>query len=460
MSIAVIDPRQSEPVGSNARALQTLFSSKNTDGQPLVPRAAVLNAPTLDVSCRWLADLKFDKRPTPQHLPDLLKSSVWNALTSDREGHHAMSNVLGAFLLSMQFKRIQTNPIDPKIQDYLLALVRACGIAKKTQQTLAMGDWMSSGVNQGFPTIDRVVLIDDMADLWQEFLIGALRLGDEETGGTRSSAPRSFVATNSATFRQTISSLPGRLSTFLAEKRQWLTVSDLIPGNHQFERDFVLFLDLRLFPNDRSSADSFHQGLVEIGRKILADGNRRLPWLDARRYIELGHELDRDGISGHPPETLLPRILSLLDPTLPIVIFSSTHRAELIEPFREYGNIITTIRKPILSEMTGHWSNIVRELRSDFASSIEQGASILGVRRKLARLTLKTPIATARQPATEKGRIVEIYMDESGDPFNRRDPGFAVGGIMLQHEDESVQSAFHTAINQAPKKWGVSDFSP
>ncbi len=82
-----------------------------------------------------------------------------------------------------------------------------------------------------------------------------------------------------------------------------------------------------------------------------------------------------------PDETLLPRLLSLLDPTLPIIIFSSTHCTDLISPFRDYGNIITKFRKPILTCMNRDWSGVVKGLRADFENALEQASGILKVRQ-------------------------------------------------------------------------------
>ena len=460
--IAVLDPRETSLAGGAAGALQTIFSAQDSDSRPLVPRATVMNAPSVDAICRWLRESKADTRPTGSHVRDLIKSTIWNELTSARERHHALSNGLGALLLSARFETRRDTPIKPCIQDYLVALIQACGIGAEAGPLLGVEQPRSiAWVIPDLRAETRAVLVDDMAELWQDFLVGALGFNDGELGGRRHRpVHQNFVPTSSAEFRRMMLSLPDRLTKLLAEGRRWLTVSDLIPGKHPFESDFVLFLDLRLFPNDRRSADSFHEQLVKVGKQVLAERSRPLPWLDGRRFVELEQELDGEAIAAHPRETLLPRILGLLDPTLPIVIFSSTHRTELIEPFREYGNIITTFRKPMLSGLTRSWDEMVSELRADFVSSMEQAARILGVRRRLARLLLKKPVAPTRRPASGKGRVIEIYIDESGDPFNKRDPGFAVGGIMLEHESEQAQSAFHRAINGAPKKWGVSDYAP
>jgi hypothetical protein len=229
--------------------------------------------------------------------------------------------------------------------------------------------------------------------------------------------------------------LPDRLSKLLSEKVTGLDASDLLGSPTKIQDRFVLFLDLRLFLGSSDIEKTFLNKLADFGTKLL-DSGRSLPWLDTKEKNEkLRNELKLILVSvpvsagGLPPEqSLLPRLLALFDPTLPIVIFSSTHRAELVDPFRHYGNIITTFRKPILGGMTRDWAETVRVLHADFISAMEQAARVLKTRRSLSRLEVGEP-PLAYWPSTRAHRIIEIYIDESGDPFKERDPGFAVGGI-------------------------------
>ena len=432
--IAVIDPREADLVRGPARALHTILAARDFGLQTLLPRAAVFNAPSLDGICRWLQDSSAETRTTAAHLPDLLKSSIWNDLISTREQHHALSNVLGAFLLRAQFEERGRQPVEPPIQDFLIALIHACGLAAEPPQGPATERPGSRAwVSEELPSRIGAVLVDDMADLWEDFLRGALGLVDEESQKSHVTASQSFVATGSADFRRIMSGLPDRLARLLSENRRCLTVSDLIPGKYQFERDFLLFLDLRLFPeNDRQSTDRFHEQLVMLGKRLLAQKARPLPWLDSRRS-EMERELDGNEIAGHPRETLLPRILSLLDPTLPILIFSSTHRTELIDPFRDYANIITTFRKPILSGMSRNWDEIVKELRSDFDSALKRAARVFQVRNTIQTFDHRTNHGeSAKLPAGQDGYLVEIFMDESEEPTQNPSPrAICAGGLVV-----------------------------
>ena len=101
--IAVIDPCPPGQADGVARPLQAILSARDAARHPLVPGATVLNAPSLAAICKWLkpdsADTRAVAKVTP-HLRELLRSTIWNELTSKSEDHHALSNVLGPMILS------------------------------------------------------------------------------------------------------------------------------------------------------------------------------------------------------------------------------------------------------------------------------------------------------------------------------------------------------------------------
>lgn len=449
---------------SVARAIATLFRARQEDGTALVPGITVLQSPSLADVFKVVGLSKHGAGAMSQTVQTMLRTIIWDALTSNRDGHHAASNVLGAFLLSAQAGQREASSQLPCVQEYLLTLVQICfagANAGKSQSKTSAG--FERSANRALEIeIEQIVLIDDMADLWEGFLRKELDFArdDKQSDTSRSDRSRAIddrlVSIESTLFSQTMLSLPERLSEVLKTDRRCLTPNDLIPGKAQSNNEFVLFLDLRLFSvDDTHTVNQFYANMIAFGRQLLAQKHRPLPWLDGGAFIEFERELDGDEIGGHPRETLLPRILSLLDPTLPIVIFSSTHRSELIDPFRNYGNIITTFRKPMLSSLNQDWNTIVNEARQDLYTALQSAANILRVRRKLSGLII--PETLPPVSASRHKRFIEIYIDESGNQFNDRDPGFAVGGIILAHESKAAQKSFHRAINESPRKWGVSD---
>ena len=437
VSIAVIDGSDGMPQGA-ARALQAILGSSDITGNSLVPGATVLNAPSLANICEWLKDSKADEwilAEDAPHLRDLLKSTIWNDLASDREKHHALSNVLGALLLSSQVGRGAAHSGDPRAQDYLLALTRACGIDADLHQIQLKehGGFQRWVTPEQQRNIGAAVLIDDMSQIWEYFLRGATGFaGDRLFGNTGRTYRECFECFGPGGFRKEIGALPQRLIAFLESGRERLSATDLLGTPSKIDDHFTLFLDLRLFgKSDGEISEWFYSDLVELGRKLLTDATRPRPWLDTQSLSELGEDLK--GTGKHLKETLLPRLISLLDPTLPIVIFSSSHRTELVESFRDYGNVITTFRKPILGGLTQDWAETVTELHGDFTVAIERAIKILKTRWTFQSFSSKASgHELAVLPASENGFLVEIFLDESEESTQKRPPrAVCAGGIIV-----------------------------
>ncbi|MEM6915238.1 MAG: hypothetical protein AAF491_01635, partial [Verrucomicrobiota bacterium] len=241
--------------------------------------------------------------------------------------------------------------------------------------------------------------------------------------------------------------LPERLQAVIRDPQRSLNSGDLIPGDRESTEDFVLFLDLRL-----GLGDEFQRQLEQVGLELLSS-DRKLPWLTDEARSAFKSELEAGGTD----ETLLPRLIALLDPTLPVIIFSSTHRRELIEPFRDYGNLVTTFRKPVLTGMTEDWAEAVSDIHASFVNAVEEAVRIL---RMLGRVSSLRDAIPRRQPSQQApaGRLVEIYFDESGYPVQRgKDPPrFGVGGLYVIHPDQRASDQFHQIVDENVT-WGVSD---
>ena len=443
--IAIVASETGDPTGNTPSSLATLFCARGRFGPPFIPRIAFLSRPDLGALLDWLWLEEEAGEPVVWPTLPLLRSCIWEGLTSTREQHHAFSNVLAASLLTAQVGGATTGQKCASIQDYLLRLVQSVGVDTGPltgDQTglQTKGLWIEPTLRD---QIGGAVLLDDMADLWGDFLSGALGYSSEKTA---------FVTTPRGKFFDELGKLPDRLAAFLDSRRHGLASADIIPGQSRLAERFALFLDLRLFPDPESlpSGDTqekikgqFFRDLAAFGLKLL-DSGRKLPWIDEAGRANLREELHRFlsdpsplGVARSktlpPEETLLARLLSLLDPTLPIIIFSSTHRSELIDPFRGYGNIITTLRKPILSEMSRDWNEVVKGLQADFISTMEQATRILRVRDTIR--TFQQRICDAEKvklPISQHGHLIEIFLDESEEPTQKRPPrAVCAGGIVV-----------------------------
>ena len=252
--IAVIDPRPDGMAQGAVRALQTILGARDVSGHSLVPGATVLNAPGLANICEWLHDSKRDTRTVAKDTPDLrdlLKSTIWNQLTSDREQHHALSNVLGAFLLSIQVGRGEMHPGAPWTQDYLLALVQALGIDATLDQVRikshgGLQRWITPEQQK---TIEGVVLIDDMADLWGYFLRGATGFAGE--GVFERNPARTYreclEVFGKDGFIKEMAALPGRLGAFFESRRSHLLAGDILGAESKLRENLLDCTPLALY---------------------------------------------------------------------------------------------------------------------------------------------------------------------------------------------------------------------
>ena len=130
----------------------------------------------------------------------------------------------------------------------------------------------------------------------------------------------------------------------------------------------VLCLDLRLFGDSRSDRPSRkEQDFLNEALQLCAtfslplSGNPKLAAAveSARRRAQGGEE-ELEALC------LLPLLINRVDPSLPIVLFSSTHQREVTDVFRDYPSIITTFAKPII---TGYSSE---DLAGQCASDLEE----------------------------------------------------------------------------------------
>lgn len=228
-AIAVIDSRDAGLATGPARSLQTILAARDVEVRSLIPGATIFNAPSLKAICQWLNASKTDARETSPHLRDLLKSTIWNELTSNRDKHHALSNVLGAFLLQAEVGGKNPDSETKQTQEYLDALLQSCGTAVKPSGA-GSGGWITKEVRDSF---DGAVLIDDMAEIWAGFLVSAFGSGGGDSVRTTRSGgfANAIEGISPSPDNESLTGLAGRLSDFLTSGRPRLFSADLIPAD-------------------------------------------------------------------------------------------------------------------------------------------------------------------------------------------------------------------------------------
>lgn len=226
----------------------------------------------------------------------------------------------------------------------------------------------------------------------------------------------------------------------------------------------ILFLDLRLFSGEDKKEQEriFFKRLVEIAEKFI--DRQDLPWpgfdseklKDVREWCK--NKEKRETEPYVEALTLLPRILSLTDMSLPIVIFSSTGRRDIAETLKPYGNIITDFDKPKFTvDMP---EDIAEQTKAKFEKALGKALSILhgrNVCRYVQVLGQKAKSCLPMKP--EKTTIrpfkhVEIYLDESG----RVDGSiFSVGGLVLSYPQYSDVQWLSGELKRSGLYWYSTD---
>jgi cold shock CspA family protein len=203
----------------------------------------------------------------------------------------------------------------------------------------------------------RLLLIDDRADLGYADVVACLLRGsveDHTAHDGRTTTGR--VETKGFTLRwdkapDTPCAWLERLLTtqLTGAKINVIGASETENGPPQAEPFDILLLDLRLFDTQSNSAKqkSFLQRLIRCCGYIDAQNNPSISKFlrSAERFL-ISSDQSRPGL-GYL--LLLPALLATVDPSLPIIIFSSTHQRELVDDLAPYPNVITTFAKPLVS---------------------------------------------------------------------------------------------------------------
>jgi len=115
--------------------------------------------------------------------------------------------------------------------------------------------------------------------------------------------------------------------------------------------------------------------------------------------------------------TLLPRLMSLVDPSLPIVLFSSTGQREIVEALRPYGNIITAFEKPRLSANPD--PGLAAATAAKFRDAMLAALDLVLARRVCIRLPESSSFGSAAHTyewtVDERPWRIELMLDETGD---------------------------------------------
>jgi hypothetical protein len=465
--IVIVGNGATGTLGPTATSIMTLIGASSPSKQALCPGLAWCPEPKLtEIVIRLTSTASIERMGNGSKVAySLLRNALWSGLIANPESHHSISNVLGAAMLSGLGGE---NHIAFKA---LAGLLGSLGIALNSGQGLKPMDLQPVSKASETPFL----LFDDMGSIWKPALTRLLESVPVQE------APVSITAPATGTVRSGgIKHLIERLEALAAlpYERRFLTMGDFgVEGEFAVQTKFILFLDLRLFGTSDSATEDekemisrlepAHARLVESAKE--SNPPTALPWLPVAE--EQRGELI-DGLTNpvafvpgmRKARSLLPRLISLIDPTLPIIIFSSTQEGAVLRAFAAHGNIVTRFSKPVFRGPLGDLDEWRSALQLSFSEAMKEAAGILETRRIFLHLqsaaSVRPPNALAQstQGPKPKAVSVEIYWDESGQAHEKP---FGIGGmVIVSRSAEFDHQAFTSELRNINKLWGASEEAP
>ncbi len=391
---------------------------------------------------------------------ELLRSLWLGALAGEGsvEGRHRLANVIGPALLLPATSGECGVRIADRGVEALGQLLRALGALPPLGVPAVSAARLDGMRREWTKRGCRALLVDDMHDAgWRDVVNTAL--------GNPDNPP---MAGGDAAF------LEAFVDEQLAEGPHLRIGKGLQPSEQIGSEacNVVLFLDLRLFqPEQRAGeADFVRRKLLPLAEKavdgVSLDSPMAWPGFRAEEIAEIREWLGNPAHDDHPGRvlslTLLPRLVALVDPFLPIVLFSSSGNRRAVTPLMPYGTIITEFEKPRLWGVDP--SHIVDESLAGFARAVERALFLLRARR-LCRGIVSTAARcppAVRRPREGAGHY-ELYIDESGSGAavdsqhlqGRAGKQFVVGGLLVPYKDEAEAEGFSGKLRRLESKTGT-----
>lgn len=338
-------------------------------------------------------------------------AEAWRSSLIQSDDHHDLNNIIGASVAS------DDNSGPPLIRAFCRRLAFSGHLL--LEKTSANDQNNVSGINAD------VLVIDDMLPMgWNQYLCKALGAKPEYTSPFESQA---FVRFGKAAGGLKLYGCTSAAALINSWKIQSPPLNQrnfgyrFLPDSSQTSHGEILFLDLRLGNIQAIKAQA--QDLLDLFKDFLkgeqADTSS-LAWI----AIDQG-EQDRikswcdnpnasEGTDGFVDAiTLLPRICALINPLVPIVLFSSTARADIKQKLSRYRNIYCGFEKP----------QVLKQPRSVAESFIELNyqlrdcKQLIALRRSLEfveKEALKVAEIRKNNPDLFQFKSVECFVDESG----------------------------------------------
>jgi hypothetical protein len=216
----------------------------------------------------------------------------------------------------------------------------------------------------------------------------------------------------------------------------------------------LILLDLRLATTrdrrkqERERAQILR--LVEIAEEHCLEGTPGLPWPGmAARELQLIRDwcapTDHAGRGEVEAITLLARMLAMATPQTPVILFSSTGRADVKAPLRPYGNILASFEKPRALDPTQNLEAALAALQRELVEAkrlLRTGRELTAIAETVAAGEAWLPGVHAEAEPTTPARFhLECYYDESGT----LETGMTVSALAVAYATEQEAERLHEA---------------
>lgn len=291
-------------------------------------------------------------------------TAAWLSLFAAPRDRHAIGNIVGPLVLAEAAERRLGYKVPLCLDQpmkHLRTLLGTVGFAASeiVQATKPAGcplvmepELSPPNANDIFGQLKRVrlLLVDDHARMGYHDVLSALLFC---SAAEHKSSPKTQISRWTGDKRDLVLKSIAQGTVLLDELRasfktlpNWATPRVL--GQASYD---VLLLDLRLFPT--STVDQASTEEQEFLRSLLAFCTAAVVSWPRDDRLDAAVAAAKRRCDGGREElaalTLLPLLLSHADPSLPIIIFSSTHQQEITNAFRHRPNVIASFSKPIVT---------------------------------------------------------------------------------------------------------------
>jgi len=317
---------------------------------------------------------------TSENAKDLIREAWINELTRP-EGRHDVSNLVAPLVLAEGLDQARDLVQHDSRRAALAKLLRTLGVLGRQDMHERVSSplvtpMVADNILGQFDDV-QFLLVDDQASLGYHDVLASLLFGEDRTRTGRLesiSSDRDETGENGRFSLRSVTD-PTPLADSLYETTglsgegqivDWshprvldaLSASDNeeVEEAHNFD---VLLLDLRLFGTSGSSPGNeadFLKRLIDFhdqsGVDRLNDPYLKRAVEAAEAKVEQDSSASQKDVSELMHLALLPLLLSYVDPSLPILLFSSTRQQAVVDAISHRPGIITSFQKPVVSGYT------------------------------------------------------------------------------------------------------------